>query len=607
MPKTKISEFSATPANNTDIDSINIAEGCAPSGINDAIRELMAQLKDFQTGAVGDSFNGPVGTTTAAAGAFTTLSASGAVTLSGGTANGVTYLNGSKVVTSGSALTFDGTLLTVASSTPKIRLSDSGLANDFGIDFYFPSIASSYGQVTLNGSTGGMRFVAGKSGSSGYYQAFELNGSEGMRLTSTGLGIGTSSPDQALVVNKASGSTYVKVSGANNVNNDLAVQFTDGTNTSFIGMMRGSSGGVTGALHSYTGGAIRSTLDSSGNLGLGVTPSAWGSGWRGLQNGNASFASATGYTAIGQNWYTSSTADTYITSNYATRYYQNAGQHIWNTAPSGTAGDAITFTQALTLDASGNLLVGTTTARNKLTVQGTVFSTPTLGTASGNAFFGEASGYGMMMGTSGFGYGWIQQQRVDGSATAYDLLLQPSGGNLLVGTTSAYASSKLTVSTAGSNGIANVQTSSGGYCFISNAASNAGTFYHASFEENTTQRGSITSNGTVTAYNTTSDYRLKNITGALTGYKERLMSLQPKQGTWKADGSEFRGFLAHEFAQPYRASVTGEKDAVDAEGKPIMQAMQASSSEVMADLVAMVNELITENVSLKARLDAANL
>ena len=53
MPKTKISEFSATPANNTDIDSINIAEGCAPSGINDAIRELMSQLKDFQTGAVG--------------------------------------------------------------------------------------------------------------------------------------------------------------------------------------------------------------------------------------------------------------------------------------------------------------------------------------------------------------------------------------------------------------------------------------------------------------------------------------------------------------------------------------------------------------------------
>ena len=55
MPKTKISEFSATPANNTDIDSINIAEGCAPSGINDAIRELMSQLKDWYSGTTGDT------------------------------------------------------------------------------------------------------------------------------------------------------------------------------------------------------------------------------------------------------------------------------------------------------------------------------------------------------------------------------------------------------------------------------------------------------------------------------------------------------------------------------------------------------------------------
>jgi hypothetical protein len=79
MPKTKISEFNANPALNTDIDSINIAEGCAPSGINDAIRELMAQLKDFQTGAVGDSFNGPIGSTTASTGAFTTLTTTGTI------------------------------------------------------------------------------------------------------------------------------------------------------------------------------------------------------------------------------------------------------------------------------------------------------------------------------------------------------------------------------------------------------------------------------------------------------------------------------------------------------------------------------------------------
>jgi microcystin-dependent protein len=56
MPKDKVSEWSATPSNNTDIGGINIAEGCAPSGINNAIRELMAQVKDMQAGTDGDNF-----------------------------------------------------------------------------------------------------------------------------------------------------------------------------------------------------------------------------------------------------------------------------------------------------------------------------------------------------------------------------------------------------------------------------------------------------------------------------------------------------------------------------------------------------------------------
>jgi len=55
MPKTKISEFDTDPSNNTDINSINIAEGCAPSGINNAIRQLMSDLKEWQDGSSGDS------------------------------------------------------------------------------------------------------------------------------------------------------------------------------------------------------------------------------------------------------------------------------------------------------------------------------------------------------------------------------------------------------------------------------------------------------------------------------------------------------------------------------------------------------------------------
>ena len=56
MPKNKVSEWSSTPSNNTDIGNINIAEGCAPSGINNAIRELMAQVKDMQAGTDADNF-----------------------------------------------------------------------------------------------------------------------------------------------------------------------------------------------------------------------------------------------------------------------------------------------------------------------------------------------------------------------------------------------------------------------------------------------------------------------------------------------------------------------------------------------------------------------
>jgi hypothetical protein len=70
MAKTKISEYSSTASSNTDIDSINIDEGCAPSGINNAIREVMAHLKDFQSGVSGDTLpiaSGGTGAATASA------------------------------------------------------------------------------------------------------------------------------------------------------------------------------------------------------------------------------------------------------------------------------------------------------------------------------------------------------------------------------------------------------------------------------------------------------------------------------------------------------------------------------------------------------------
>ncbi len=98
MAKTKISEYSSTANNNTDINSINLAEGMAPSLVNNAIRTLMAQLKNFQDGSAGDSVtvggnlsvtgtSTLTGTLTATAGVSGPLTSSSA-TITGGTING---------------------------------------------------------------------------------------------------------------------------------------------------------------------------------------------------------------------------------------------------------------------------------------------------------------------------------------------------------------------------------------------------------------------------------------------------------------------------------------------------------------------------------------
>ena len=119
------------------------------------------------------------------------------------------------------------------------------------------------------------------------------------------------------------------------------------------------------------GGLIK---DASGNVGIGVTPSAWGSASRAMQfqSGVSIFSNTTGLGGVGNNVYSNpGTGDYYIANGYATRYYQYNGTHVWNTAANNVsgAGAALTFTQAMTLDASGNLGIGTTTPNDRFDVR----------------------------------------------------------------------------------------------------------------------------------------------------------------------------------------------------------------------------------------------
>ena len=125
MAKTKISEFSSTAADNTDITNINIAEGCSPANLNNSIRSLMALLKDQQTGASGDPFT-VAGTLVASGqavasgtlnvtGAFQldgTAGASGQVLLSAGSGNTPTWGSG---FPSGGIIMWSGTIATIPS------------------------------------------------------------------------------------------------------------------------------------------------------------------------------------------------------------------------------------------------------------------------------------------------------------------------------------------------------------------------------------------------------------------------------------------------------------------------------------------------------------
>ena len=103
--------------------------------------------------------------------------------------------------------------------------------------------------------------------------------------------------------------------------------------------------------------ADRLILDNSGNLGLGVTPSAWGSGYKAFELSTRG-ANITGdvnfnYTYVGANNFHDGSSWKYKVNGYSTRYAQGDGVHYWYNAASGTAGNTITFTQAMILDSSG--------------------------------------------------------------------------------------------------------------------------------------------------------------------------------------------------------------------------------------------------------------
>jgi hypothetical protein len=305
----------------------------------------------------------------------------GSQTLSGGTANGVLYLNGSKAATSGAALTFDGTA-----------------------------------------------------------------------FASTGTGT------QSLTVTSSATAAFLQTTGAGVVNTRLQSNITTaqvGTLSNHPFVIQTNSNNIA-------------TFDTSGNLGLGVTPSAWAASvWdaidinqTGCIAGYFNGIESSSNLSLTQNAYeqTDGGGFKYKRTGGGANWYRLAnGNFQWYTAPSGTAGNAITFTQAMTLDASGNLGVGTSSPTQRLDVVTATSaglrvatSTATASTASlflsvANNFSGASQAYVQCIGPGNSGISQLAfgTAGAAGDTTATERARITSSGQLFVGATSAIIGSPL--------------------------------------------------------------------------------------------------------------------------------------------------------------------
>jgi hypothetical protein len=299
--------------------------------------------------------------------------------------------------------------------------------------------------------------------------------------------------------------------------------------------------------------------------------------------------------------YPGSVAWVYGNTDSAAQYAMESGTHKWFNAASGTAGNTISFGDPkMTLDASGNLGVGTTSPGARLEAYRSSSGEVARFTASAD---GVRSLKFISSDNTGSGAVWTRdidsafaQHRWAKSGTP--LMVLDESGNLLVGTTSANTSSDNRIIVTGSRAI-DAKSTGGATApnsvFWNNATSGDNVFLSFRTETADTQRGSITYNraGGLTVYNTTSDYRAKDILGPVQNSGATIDALKVYEGQMKGATQSRPMLVAHEAQEHAPYAVTGEKDAVNEDGTPNFQQIDAS---------ALVPLLLAEIQSLRARV-----
>jgi hypothetical protein len=498
----------------------------------------------------------------------------------------VVYASSSSALATGSVLNFDGTNLFLNKTSGAIAFYDTaGTTRSF--------------QIGNLGSTNRLQ------GSTVNPWTFWISDYEEMRLTSTGLGIGTSSPDifgrgytRNLGVT-SSGSTSIAVNGTSGGYLDVGL---NGTRYGQISSTTAnefsiSAVGASTSLLFVTNSNERMRLDTSGNLGLGVTPSAWSTSWKALQLSGISIASTAAAGIVGQNWYTNTGGtDTYQATGAASVYRQTTGTHAWFYAPSGTAGNAISFTQAMTLDASGQLGIGTTTPRGKVDVNGTLL------VAGGGQIqiTGSVSSTGLQLigqDAAESAIGTMSSQALAFRTASSEKARITSGGDFLVAKTAA------NVAVVGCE----LRTDGGLYATRSGSTSATETLGVYSTGASA-YRFYVGMHGTISATSTTisaiSDQRFKENIQDLDVGLDKIMALKPRKFDWKTgkgkDIKNDRGFIAQEFEEVFPDLIDEWKDPAPEGEEPY----KAVRTDLIPVLVKAIQELKASMDAVKAEFDA---
>ena len=653
MAKTKVSQFDAVASNNTDINSVNVAEGCPPSGINNAIREMASLLKKQEVGTDAmtspDIDGGTIDGATIGGSSGVTIGVSDgtvsapSIKFTGDTNTGI-YRGGTdilKFVTAGTdAITIDasqnvgvgiGTAdgkvhihtasagsVTANSASNELVLENSG---DAGLSILSPNannsqillgspVANAGGIIRWTGDDNAVKIGTNNTGST---LRFHVGGfSEVMRIDSSGRVMigntteGVAGADELTVGNTSAGNGITIRSASNSSG---ALFFSDGTSGSAEYDGGFEYNHSSQFMRISTAGSEQVRIDSSGNVGIGTSsPSTLLMVEPSARTTNFSASDFTTYADIlVKNPSDDSTCATGIAFITDASTYTNGASGIACISGSGDSESSLAFitrplnavaAERMRITSAGNVGIGNT-AMSSLNSEA---NNLVVGTGSGS------EGITIYTGSSAGHYGSIFfADGTDSNAEKRGQIRYEHNNEIMSFYTNVTermridSSGKLlinTTSTLGSGqGVLHLKGASANtVCVVqvNNNGEKGLDFRNASG----TQVGHITINASDTAFSTSSDYRLKENVDYTFDATTRLKQLKPARFNFIADAdTTVDGFLAHEVQSVVPEAITGTHNEVDDDGNPVYQGID--QSKLVPLLVKTIQELEARIVALE--------